>query len=76
MALNRAFRGLSVGVLLAVAGLAEGLEVRVPMGSSGAKGNNVMNVLGGNQAASGLAEFAERMPGNVGVADLFPAAVV
>jgi hypothetical protein len=35
-----------------------------------------MNVLGWNQAASGLAEFAERMPGDVGVADFLPAAVV
>jgi len=76
MALYRAFRGLSIGVLFGMAGLAEGLKVRIPMGAPLEQRDDVMNVLRWNQAASGLAEFAKRVPGNLGITDLLPVPVV
>jgi hypothetical protein len=76
MAIYKPLQGLSVGVLPGVAGLAEGLEVRVPMGAASGDGDDVVNVLGGNQAASSLAEFAKRVLGDVGIANFYPMLVI
>jgi hypothetical protein len=46
------------------------------MGAAVEQRHDVMNVLGGNEPASGLAEFAKRVPGDVSISDFFPLSAV